>query len=43
MYQVRLLQEYVASRLGIDCGAVTTVSLSAHYFSDEKWLLEKLL
>jgi len=43
IYQVKLLQEYVASRLGIACGAITSVSLSAHYFSDEQWLLDKLV
>lgn len=42
LYQSKLLQEYVAEKLGVQCGSITTVSLSAHYFSDEDWLLERL-
>jgi thymidylate synthase len=43
IYQTHLLQKYVADALGLACGSVTSLSLSAHYFSDEKWLLDKLL
>jgi thymidylate synthase len=43
IYQARLLQEYVAQKLGVSCGTITSVSLSAHYFSDEDWLREKLM
>lgn len=43
VYQVRLLQEYVGRALGVRLGAITTVSLSAHFFSDEDWLFDRLL
>ena len=43
VFQVRLIQEYVAKELGIPLGDITTISLSAHFFDDEKWLFDRLL
>ncbi len=42
IYQIHLLQQYVAQRIHVPCGAITTISLSAHFFEDERWLYEKL-
>jgi len=42
IYQIHLLQKYVAERIHIPCGAITTISLSAHFFEDERWLYDKL-
>jgi len=43
VYQISLLLTYVAEKLGIQVGTMTTISLSAHYFGDDGQLVEKIL
>jgi thymidylate synthase len=43
LYQISLLLSLVAEKLGVRPGTATTVSLSAHYFSDDDRLVEKLI
>lgn len=42
MYHLALLQKYVSERLKIERGSITTISLSAHYFEEDGWLLDRL-
>lgn len=42
IYQAHLLQQYVAQKLNVSAGSITTISLSAHYFANENWLLERI-
>ena len=42
IYQTALIQKHIAQKLGIGIGSITTNSLSAHYFTEDEWLLEKL-
>ncbi|MBR9702858.1 hypothetical protein GOV10_02390 [Candidatus Woesearchaeota archaeon] len=43
LFQIKLLQEYVAERVGADLGAITTISLSAHLFLDDDKLISGVL
>lgn len=43
LFQIKLLQEYVAERIGVAVGAITTVSLSAHLFTDDEKLISSVL
>jgi len=42
IYQTALLQKYVAQKLQLPVGSITTNALSAHYFTEDDWILEKL-
>jgi thymidylate synthase len=42
-YHVYLLQKYVASKLGLELGSLTTISHSAHVFMEYKEEIEELL
>jgi len=43
IYQLCLLQKYVAERLGIECGSITTISHSAHTFKEYDEEIEVVL
>jgi thymidylate synthase len=43
LFQIKLLQEYVAERVGVAAGSITTVSLSAHLFLDDEKLISSVL
>jgi len=43
IYQVYILQNYIAKKLNIKQGSITTVSISAHIFEDQFEDIEKVL
>ncbi|MBW2991100.1 thymidylate synthase [Candidatus Woesearchaeota archaeon] len=43
IYQVYLLQQYVAKKLGLEPGSITTISHSAHVFEEYKEEVEEVL
>jgi len=43
IYQVFLLQKYVAKQLGLEPGSITTISHSAHVFEEYKQEVEEVL
>jgi len=43
MYQVYVLQKYVAKKIGIELGPITTTSISAHVFEEQFEYIEKLI
>jgi thymidylate synthase (methanogen type) len=43
IYQIYVLQKYVADKLGIVTGALTTISCSAHVFQDNLEMVEKII
>lgn len=42
IYQIRVIQDYVASKLGCDIGQITTFSVSAHVFPDQMEYIRKI-
>ena len=43
IYQVYLLQKYIAGQLGLETGSLTTISHSAHIFEEYKKEVEEIL
>lgn len=43
IYQVYVLQNYVAKQLGVELGSITTISISAHIFEDQLEDIKKVL
>ena len=43
IYQIYLLQQYVAKAIGIKTGSITTISHSAHVFDEYKEEVEQVL
>ncbi len=43
MYQIHVLQQYIASKVGCKTGSITTISTSAHIFRDQFPYIETIL
>ena len=43
IYQMHVLQKYVAEKLGVRTGSITTISTSAHMFQDQFPYIRKIL
>jgi thymidylate synthase len=43
IYQIHLLQKYVADKLGLETGSITTISHSAHIFDEYKEEIAEIL
>jgi thymidylate synthase len=43
VYQMHVLQQYVAEKLGVKTGSITTFSTSAHIFQDQFVYIKKIL
>lgn len=43
IYQIFVLQKYVAEKLGVETGRITTISISAHIFEDQFEHIKKVL